>query len=235
MKGLFQGKPMQPEGDLWDHTMLVLSLLPPDPSFTLAFAALLHDVGKPATRSFQHGRYTFHNHEQVGAAIAERLCRAAQALQRRARADHLAGRLSPVPGRGQAAPRVEAQADPGRARDRGAAGPAPRRRAGLDGDTEHVDYCRDYLEHQPTGPINPPPLVTGHDLVRHGLKPGPRFAVLLERVREAQLEGQIHSKREALEWVDRQLRRPRECRPVTDASRPSAASGGCRSDGPGLE
>ena len=50
MKGLFQGKPMQPEGDLWDHTMLVLALLPPDPSFTLAFAALLHDVGKPSTR-----------------------------------------------------------------------------------------------------------------------------------------------------------------------------------------
>ena len=44
MKGIFQGKPYQPEGDLWDHTMLVLRFLPPDPSFTLAFAALLHDA-----------------------------------------------------------------------------------------------------------------------------------------------------------------------------------------------
>jgi poly(A) polymerase len=73
------------------------------------------------------------------------------------------------------------------------------------GDTQHVDYCRYYLETQPDGPINPPPLLTGHDLVRHGLQPGPRFAVLLERIREGQLEGQFHSKKEALEWVDRQL------------------------------
>src|SRR5262249_53011650 len=75
MRGLFQGKPMQPEGDLWDHTMLVLSLLPPGPSFTLALAAFLHDVGKPFTRSFQQGRYGFHNHEQVGAGIAEQIAR----------------------------------------------------------------------------------------------------------------------------------------------------------------
>ena len=32
MKGIFQGKPMQPEGDLWDHTLLVLKLLPDNPS-----------------------------------------------------------------------------------------------------------------------------------------------------------------------------------------------------------
>ena len=35
----------------------------------------LHDVGKPPTRVFQHGRYAFHNHEQVGAGIADRFCR----------------------------------------------------------------------------------------------------------------------------------------------------------------
>jgi poly(A) polymerase len=40
MKGMFQGKPMQPEGDLWDHAMLVLTLLPANPSFTLARARL---------------------------------------------------------------------------------------------------------------------------------------------------------------------------------------------------
>jgi poly(A) polymerase len=70
------------------------------------------------------------------------------------------------------------------------------------GNTEHVDYCRYYLLSQPGGPINPPPLLTGHDLVRHGLSPGPRFKELLERIRELQLDGLIHSKREALEWVD---------------------------------
>ena len=73
------------------------------------------------------------------------------------------------------------------------------------GDTTHIDYCEEYLKAEPSGPINPPPLVTGHDLVRHGLKPGVGFATLLESIREAQLERIVNSKREALEWVDRQI------------------------------
>ena len=47
MKGLFQGTSIKPEGDLWDHTMLVLDLLPPDPSFPLAFAALFTKPASP--------------------------------------------------------------------------------------------------------------------------------------------------------------------------------------------
>ncbi len=203
MKGLFQGKPMQPEGDLWDHTLLVLSLLPPDPPFTLAFAALLHDVGKPSTRVFQYGRYTFHNHEQASARIAERVCRSLKFAN--AEREHITWLVAYHQYLGEAKRLRESKlkrmlAEPG-----------------IDelltlhhadalastGNTEHVDYCRYYLEAQPTGPINPPPLLTGHDLVRHGLAPGPQFKDLLDRVREAQLEGQIHSKKEALEWVDR--------------------------------
>ena len=104
MKGIFQGKPDQPEGDLWDHTMLVLRFLPPEPSFTLAFAALLHDVGKPPTRSVQNGRLTFHNHEQVGRQIADRLCRRLKLSNAERERIDLAGRVSPVPRRGEAAP-----------------------------------------------------------------------------------------------------------------------------------
>src|SRR5262249_52354055 len=61
MRGLFQGKPVQPDGDLWDHTMLVLENLPEGPTFPLAFAALYHDVGKPATKGLQDGRVTFYH------------------------------------------------------------------------------------------------------------------------------------------------------------------------------
>ena len=42
-----------------------------------------------------------------------------------------------------------------------------------------------------TGPINPPPLLTGHDLYQHGLTPGPEFKWLLDQVREAQLDRTI--------------------------------------------
>ncbi len=71
------------------------------------------------------------------------------------------------------------------------------------GECPQVEYCEYYLKVQPSGPINPPPLVTGHDLVRHGLSPGSHFSTLLEQIREAQLDGIINSKREALEWIDR--------------------------------
>ncbi len=204
MKGMFQGKPMQPEGDLWDHAMLVLELLPADPSFTLAFAALLHDVGKPLTREFHHGRYSFHNHEQVGAQISDRLCRDLKLSNaERERIDWLVAFHQYL---GEAKKLRESKlkrilAEPGiddlLALHRADA-------LASTGNIEHVDYCQYYLKVEPAGPINPPPLITGHDLVRHGLEPEPHFATILEQVREAQLEGQIQTKRAALEWVDSQ-------------------------------
>ena len=205
MKGLFQGKPMQPEGDLWDHTMLVLDLLPREPSFALAFAALLHDTGKPSTKVFHRGRHGFPNHEQRGARIAAGLCRALKLSnaereqvtwlvafhqylgEARKLRDSKLKRILAEPGIDDllALHRADALASTG--------------------NTDDVDYCRHYLKTQPSGPINPPPLITGDDLVRHGLKPGAQFATLLEKTREAQLDGLIRTKPEALELVDRQL------------------------------
>jgi poly(A) polymerase len=203
-KGLFQGKPVQPEGDLWQHTLLVLDLLPERPSFTLAFAALLHDVGKPFTRAIHHGRSSYHNHEQVGGRKADELSRRLKLSN--AERERISWLVTYHQYLGEAKKLREAKlkrilAEPGidelLALHRADA-------LASTGDTHHIDYCEYYLRCQPSGPINPPPLLTGHDLVRHGLKPGARFATILEQVREAQLDGQIHSKREALEWIDRE-------------------------------
>ncbi|HEU5118423.1 MAG TPA: hypothetical protein VFT74_17555, partial [Isosphaeraceae bacterium] len=61
------------------------------------------------------------------------------------------------------------------------------------------------------GSINPPPLVTGHDLQKRlGLDPGPHFKQILEAVREAQLERVISSKAEALEWLTRRYSEERQ-------------------------
>ncbi len=217
MKGLFQGKPAQPEGDLWDHTMLVLDLLPPDPSFTLAFAALLHDSGKPATRVLHRGRYAFHHHEQAGARIAERLCHSLKLSN--AERERITWLVAFHQYLGEARNLRESKLK------RILAAPGIEELLALHeadalasfGSSEDVDYCRRYLETEPSGPINPPPLINGHDLVRHGLEPGPRFAALLEQLRDAQLEGTIHNKREALEWVESRL--------DEDASSGPAASG----------
>jgi poly(A) polymerase len=217
MKGIFQGKPFQPEGDLWDHTLLVLDLLPPDPSFPLAFAAVLHDVGKPPTRAMVGARWTFHHHEQVGRQIADTLCRRLKLSNaERERIDWLveyhqylgeAKRLREAKlKRMLAMPGIEELLALHRADALASFGECPQ-----------VEYCEYYLRVQPAGPINPPPLVTGHDLVRHGLSPGTHFATILEQIREAQLDRQLNSKREALEWLDRQLAGGKEKKPEAKA------------------
>jgi poly(A) polymerase len=204
MKGVFQGKPIQPEGDLWDHTLLVLKLLPREPSFTLAMAALLHDVGKPVVKMIHCGRLCFHNHELVGRNMADDLChRLRLSRAERDRIDWLvefhqylgeAKRLREAKlKRILAHPDIHELLALHRADAIASVGEAP-----------NVDYCEYYLQEQPNGPINPPMLVTGHDLTRHGLAPGPQFKAILDQIREAQLEGIVNSKREALEWLDRQ-------------------------------
>jgi len=207
MKGLFQGKPMQPEGDLWDHTMLVLDLLPSKPSFALALAALLHDAGKPSTRAFHGGRPGFPDHEKAGARIADRLCRFLKLSNAEREwvtwlvaSHHDLDEAKKL--RASKLKRILAEAgiDDLLALHRACA-------LASTGNTEDVDYCEHYRKVEPAGPINPPPLITGDDLVRHGLKPGALFATILEKTRDAQLDGQIQSQREALEWVDRQLAR----------------------------
>ncbi len=203
MRGLEQAKPAQPDGDLWDHTRLVLDLLPTHPSSELAFAALLHDVGKPETHAISvEGRATFHYHEQVGRRIAERIARDLKlANSERERIAWLVEfhQYLGDPLKLREAKLKRILAEPGiddllalhRADALATHGAAP-----------NVDYCEAYLRDQPTGPINPTALLSGHDLARHGLKPGPRFKQYLEAVYEAQLERLVHSKREALEWLD---------------------------------
>ncbi len=204
LKGLFHGKPMQPEGDVWDHTLLVLDLLPAAPSFPLALAALLHDVGKPETLTLKDRRIEYPGHPAAGARIAEPLCRALRISNAerertvwlvanhdvlwgaRSMRDSQLKRLLVAPGADEllALHRADALASFDVA--------------------DHVDYCESYRREQPRGPLDPPPLVTGHDLVEHGLKPGVRFAYWLELIRDAQLDGGLESKSQALAWLDQE-------------------------------
>ncbi len=69
-----------------------------------------------------------------------------------------------------------------------------------------IAFCRQRLAWPPER-LNPPPLVDGSDLIRHGLAPGPQFSALLEQIRDAQLNGEITSRDEAIALADR-LRAP---------------------------
>jgi poly(A) polymerase len=172
-------------------------------SFPLAFAALLHDVGKPRVFARTADRYTFHRHEHVGKqmaeAIADRLklstvekVRTAWLVEKHqylAEAPHMRpSKLKPIlvhPGIGEllALHRADALASG----------------HGL----EHVEFCEKILQETPPEELNPPPLVTGDDLIRMGLTPGREFKRLLDAVREAQLEGRLRSREDAEELVRR--------------------------------
>jgi poly(A) polymerase len=67
---------------------------------------------------------------------------------------------------------------------------------------EDLEFVREKLALAPEV-LNPPPLLTGDDLIRHGVPRGPLYKTLLDRVRYEQLEGRIVSQQEALELVDR--------------------------------
>jgi poly(A) polymerase len=205
LKGLYPTEPPHGEVDLWDQTMRVLELLPANPSFTLAFAALLSDAGKPSSKERHGGRYTFANHEVAGARIAAGLCRSLKLsnaereritwLVANQRCLEEANKLrTSTLKRILAEPGIEELLELQRALALVSTG-----------NTDQVDYCRHYLKVEPAGPINPPPLLTGDDLVRHGLEPGPRFATLLKELRDAQLEGLVQTRQEALDWVNRRL------------------------------
>lgn len=72
--------------DVYEHSLTVLDqaielererAVEPDaaPDLVLRLAALLHDIGKPATRRFDRGGVTFHHHDVVGAKLAKRRLR----------------------------------------------------------------------------------------------------------------------------------------------------------------
>jgi len=206
MKGLPQGLPGASGGDLWDHVMRVLELLGPAPSFPLAFAALLHDIGKPRTLARTPDRYTFYDHEHVGADIAQDIC------------DRL--KLSGVEREGVtwlvkkhqflcAARQMRRSklkitlAHPG-IRELLALHRADALASGRS--TDHVEYCERLLEEWSEADLNPPPLLTGHDLTGLGLVPGPLFKRLLDAVREGQLEGAVKTAAEARALVERLLK-----------------------------
>src|SRR5438067_5334019 len=205
MKGLPQGPPSAPTGDLWEHTLKVLDLLGAEVSFPLAFAALLHDVGKPRTRGRTPERYTFHSHEHVGKRLAGEIClRLRLSNEERERIEWLVEKHQFLCDAGQMRPSKLKMilAHPG-IRELLALHRADALASGRS--VDHVEYCEQLLREWSAEDLNPPPLLTGNDLMELGLEPGPLFKQLLDAVREAQLDGTIQTKQEALDLVEKRL------------------------------
>lgn len=205
MKGLPQGPPAAPTGDLWDHVMNVLDLLGPAPSFPLAMATLLHDVGKPRTVGRTPDRYTFHYHEHVGARLADEISlRLKLSNTERERIVWLVERhqyLCDV--KSMKTSKVKTMLNHPGIHELLALHRADALAWGRN--IEHVEYCEFLLREWKPEDLNPAPLLTGHDLTRRGLAPGPLFKELLDAVREAQLDGTIKTQPQAWDLIDRIL------------------------------
>jgi len=185
--------------DLWEHVLRVLDNLGPAPSFPLAIAALLHDVGKPRTVGRKPDRYTFYSHEHVGRRMAGEICeRLKLSNDEQKRIEWLVEKHQILCDARQMRPSklktlliqpgIRELLDLHRA-DAVAAGRS----------TDHVEYCEHLLRQLTPDELDPPPLITGDDLIQEGYEPGPIFKKLLDAVREAQLDGTIRTKEEA--WV----------------------------------
>jgi poly(A) polymerase len=205
LHGCEQPPQFHPEGDVYIHTRLMLSLLSPDASPELAFSVLLHDIGKPVTKSYDavDQRIRFNGHDQVGATMAEE-------VMTRLRFSNE-----------QIATVVEAIRNHMVFKDAPSMRPAKLRRFmgrenfPLELELHRVDCLGSHRDLQTyelltekqkafeNEPIIPPPLVTGHDLIALGLAPGPRFGEILEAVQTAQLEGEVRDRSEALRHLRR--------------------------------
>lgn len=224
MKGVPQPLKYHPEGDVFEHTVRVLEALR-TPTVTLAWGALLHDVGKPLTLTWD-GRARFPGHDRVGAEVAREICsRLRLSHQETERIvtlvrDHM--RLSDLPRMREgkrrlffARPDFEELLELYRADC-----------VASNGDLTTYEWILTRCQELRPEDINPPRLLTGRDLIALGLTPGPIFRELLAAVRDAQLEGRVHSQREALELV-RELLRAQE-KPHPGSNSPSEPPGEVR-------
>jgi poly(A) polymerase len=205
MKGVEQPAEFHPEGDVFVHTLLLLENLPNPCPLTLAWGALLHDVGKPPTFRVAPDRIRFDGHVEVGVKIAEDICR-----RLRFSNDEAGQILALVDNHmrfGQATRMKESTLkkflrvpafDEHLALHRADCLASHR-------NLSTYDFVRQKQVEIPVEKMRPAPLVTGDDLIAAGHVPGPKFREILTAVEDAQLEGRLPSREAALEFVRREF------------------------------
>jgi poly(A) polymerase len=201
LHGVEQPPDFHPEGDVWVHTMMVIEQLPAGVSPTLAWGALLHDVGKPATFQRGPGRIRFNGHVEVGVRIAEDI------LHRlRFSNDQTAQIVALVENHMRFGDVAKMKDSTLKRFFRLPAFPEHLELHRMDstashGDLELYEFAKRRFEAVPEEEVRPVLLVTGRDLIEAGYKPGPQFKELLALAEDAQLEGRIRTKEEGMELI----------------------------------
>jgi poly(A) polymerase len=205
MKGVEQPAEFHPEGDVFVHTLLLLDKLPHHGSLTLAWGALLHDVGKPPTFRVAPDRIRFDGHVDVGVKMAEAICQRLRFSN--SDTDQILAlvenhmRFAEVERMKESTfkkfirmPHFEEHIELHR----------------LDCESAHRDltlynFTRNKMAAIPPEAVRPDPLISGKDLIAAGYTPGPAFKEILTAVEDGQLEGRWNSKDSAMEFVQKQF------------------------------
>jgi len=201
MKGVEQPPQFHPEGDVWTHTLMLLEQLEAGCPLTLAWGALLHDVGKPPTFRIAPDRIRFDGHVEVGVAMGAEICR-----RFRFSNDETRQILALIENhmRFADAPRMKAS--------------TLKRFFRLEQFEEHLalhrmdclaahanldiwNFVRERYESTPEEAVRPTPLITGRDLIEAGYAPGAGFKEMLQAAEDAQLEGTIETTEQAMALV----------------------------------
>ena len=194
-----QPREFHPEGDVLIHTLIALGLMR-EPSPTLAMGVLLHDIGKPPT-FLVADRIRFNNHPKVGERMTRDICARLRFSSDEAERiallvrDHLKF-MAVRDMRPSTLKRFLRQAD----------FPEHLELHRIDclashGDLDNWAFCKETMERIGPEEIRPSPLIDGHDLIALGHAPGPAFRAVLIAVEDAQLDGRIASRTEALTLV----------------------------------
>ncbi|RPJ34525.1 MAG: CCA tRNA nucleotidyltransferase [Verrucomicrobiaceae bacterium] len=200
--GCDQPPEWHPEGDVYIHTLIMLDMLAPDAPLELSLAVLLHDIAKPPCRSIDpDGRIRFNGHDAMGARMAETI------LRRLRYPNHIIEDAVVMVGRHMqfmnvqkmrvaklkrfmAEPTFDWEMELHRVDC-----------ASSNGFTDNYEFLQAKEAEFASEPLIPAPLVTGRDLIKLGLEPGPRFKEILEAIQTEQLEGRILEREPALEHV----------------------------------
>ncbi len=202
--GCEQPAEFHPEGDVYVHTGKMLELLEPNAPVAVVWSVLLHDIGKPPTATVDaDGRIRFNGHDRVGAEMAERLLKRlrfsnaesdqiVEAVRQHMVFKDVQRMRTAKLRRFMARPHFSAELELHRVDCMSSHGLL-----------DNYDFLLAKHHEFSNEPIIPAPLITGHDLISLGFKPGPQLGRILEGVQNAQLEGAILTRDDAIELAER--------------------------------
>lgn len=206
MRGVQQPPEFHPEGDVFIHTRMLLDRLC-NPSPVLAFAALLHDVGKPPTFQIREGRIRFYEHSHVGAQMAGQIMR-----RLRFSNDEIEAVVTCVANHMKFAHVKEMREGKLKRFISTPTFPTELELHRVDCESSHglLDnyyFLQEKVEEFKKEELRPKPLLTGDILIELGMKPGPEMKPILEEAFELQLENRLRTKEEAKAWARKKIRK----------------------------